>query len=142
MVSMMGHYNRRTVSVTRWWVGRDNTALTEPTTSHTNCLTARKACADSHHHTCMICLRKSRAVPVWLRRTLPEIGCMLCWADRSSLRDWNPADELIVIYIPYENFSEVVPKSNFRTIFVKCGTSPFGRNQSETGYQCRSQHGC
>jgi hypothetical protein len=68
--------------------------------------------------------------------------CTLCWADRSSLRDWNPADELIVIYIPYQNFSEVVTKSNFRTIFVKCGTSPFGRNHSETRYQCRSQHGC
>ena len=38
--------------------GRDNAALAESTSSHANCLTARRACArrpqgrQSHHHTC------------------------------------------------------------------------------------------
>ena len=30
-----------TVRVTRWWVGRDNADLTEPTPRHANYLTAR-----------------------------------------------------------------------------------------------------
>ena len=28
-----------------WWAGRDNATLSEPTPSHANCLTARRACA-------------------------------------------------------------------------------------------------
>ena len=36
-----------TAGVTGWWVGRGSAVLTEPTSSHTNCLTARRACADS-----------------------------------------------------------------------------------------------
>src|SRR6266540_231957 len=42
-----------TACVTRWWVERDNTILTEPTSSHANCLKTR--------------------------RVLP-VGCTLCWA--------------------------------------------------------------
>ncbi len=42
-----------TVCVTRWWVGRDHAILTEPTSSHTNCLKTRR---------------------------LPPVGCTLCWA--------------------------------------------------------------
>lgn len=30
-----------TVSVTRWWAGRDNATLTEPTSSHAKCLKTR-----------------------------------------------------------------------------------------------------
>ena len=44
---------RPTVCVTRWWVGRDNATLTEPTSSHAKCLKTRK---------------------------LPPVGCTLCWA--------------------------------------------------------------
>ncbi len=35
-------FRRPTASVTRWWVGRDNAILTEPTSSHTNCLKTRR----------------------------------------------------------------------------------------------------
>src|SRR6266498_4015159 len=44
---------RLTACVTRWWVGRDNAILTEPTPSHENCLKTRR---------------------------LPPVGCTLCWA--------------------------------------------------------------
>jgi hypothetical protein len=60
-----------------WWAGQENAALIEPTSTHVNCLTARRACAlrsvpPPHLHD----LRKQiMQVPVWLRRTLPEIGC-------------------------------------------------------------------
>ena len=40
-----------TVSVTRWWGGRDNAILSEPTSSHANCLKTRR---------------------------LPPVGCTLC----------------------------------------------------------------
>jgi len=43
---------RPTVSVTRWWAGRDNATLTEPTSSHANCSKTRR---------------------------LPPVGCTLCW---------------------------------------------------------------
>ena len=43
---------RLTEKLTRWRAGRDNAIFTEPTPSHTKCLTACRACADSHHHTC------------------------------------------------------------------------------------------
>src|SRR6266498_1967246 len=33
---------RPTAGVTRWWVGRDNAALAEPTSSHANCLKTRR----------------------------------------------------------------------------------------------------
>src|SRR5512133_1024465 len=52
---------RPTVCVTHWWVGRDNVALPESTPSHERCLKTR------------------RLPPPWLRRTLPEIGCTVCW---------------------------------------------------------------
>jgi len=42
---------RPTAGVTRWWAGRDNATLTEPTSSHTNCLKTRR---------------------------LPPVGCTLC----------------------------------------------------------------
>jgi len=42
-----------TVCVTRWWAGRDNAILSEPTPSHTKCLKTRR---------------------------LPPVGCTLCWA--------------------------------------------------------------
>jgi len=42
---------RLTACVTRWWVGRDNAALTEPTSSRANCLKTRR---------------------------LPPVGCTLC----------------------------------------------------------------
>src|SRR5512134_1874746 len=38
---------------TRWWAGRGNAILTEPTSSHANCLKTRR---------------------------LPPVGCTLCWA--------------------------------------------------------------
>src|SRR5574341_351086 len=41
-----------TVCVTRWWAGRDNAILPEPTSSHANCLKTRR---------------------------LPPVGCTLCW---------------------------------------------------------------
>src|ERR671923_708873 len=41
-----------TAGVTRWWVGRDNATLPEPTSSHANCLETRR---------------------------LPPVGCTLCW---------------------------------------------------------------
>src|SRR6266545_7527305 len=44
---------RLTVSVTRWWAGRDNVTLPEPTSSHVKCLKTRR---------------------------LPPVGCTLCWA--------------------------------------------------------------
>ena len=44
---------RLTVSVTRGWAGRENAALTEPTSSHANC-------------------QKTRRIPL--------VGCTLCWA--------------------------------------------------------------
>jgi hypothetical protein len=50
---------RPTAGVTRWWAGRDNATLTEPTPSHANCLKTRR---------------------------LPPVGCTLCWA-AFSLRD-------------------------------------------------------
>src|SRR5687768_2603514 len=34
--------SRLTVGVTRWWAGRDNAALPEPTSSHANCLKTRR----------------------------------------------------------------------------------------------------
>ena len=40
-----------TACVTRWWAGRDNAALTEPTSSHVNCLKTRR---------------------------VPPVGCTLC----------------------------------------------------------------
>src|SRR3990172_10651272 len=42
-----------TVCVTRWWVGRENASLAEPTSSHETCLKTRR---------------------------LPPVGCTLCWA--------------------------------------------------------------
>ena len=45
--------NCPTARVTRWWVGRDNATLTEPTSSHPKCLKTRR---------------------------LPPVGCTLCWA--------------------------------------------------------------
>ncbi len=42
-----------TACVTRWWAGRENATLPEPTPSHTNCLKTRR---------------------------LPPVGCTLCWA--------------------------------------------------------------
>ena len=42
-----------TAGVTRWWVGRGNAALTEPTSSHAKRLKTRR---------------------------LPPVGCTLCWA--------------------------------------------------------------
>jgi hypothetical protein len=57
--------------------GWDKTTRFDRTNSKPRKLLANAHCVASHHHTCMICLRKSRAVPVWLRRTLPEIGCTL-----------------------------------------------------------------
>jgi short subunit dehydrogenase len=44
---------RQTVSVTRWWAGRDHAALPEPTSSRANRLKTRR---------------------------LPPVGCTLCWA--------------------------------------------------------------
>src|SRR5688572_7532436 len=41
-----------TARVTRWWAGRDNAALAEPTLSQENCLKTRR---------------------------LPPVGCTLCW---------------------------------------------------------------
>src|SRR6266542_2741496 len=43
-----------TAGVTRWWAGRDNATLPEPTSSHANYLKTRR---------------------------LPPVGCTLCWAD-------------------------------------------------------------
>src|SRR5690349_7576682 len=43
---------RPTVGVTREWVGRENAILTEPASSHANCLKTRR---------------------------LPPVGCTLCW---------------------------------------------------------------
>src|SRR5215216_6656083 len=48
-----------TVCVTHWWVGRDNVALTEPASSHTNCSKTRR---------------------------LPPVGCTLCSAAVSLWR--------------------------------------------------------
>ena len=42
---ILGPFTRRnclTVSVTRWWAGRGNAALTEPTSSHKNRLKTRR----------------------------------------------------------------------------------------------------
>src|SRR5215212_2130081 len=71
----------RMLSAGYWWVGRDNASLPEPTSSHEHCLTARRACArravavpPPHLHS--ICLA-NRAVPVWPRRSLSGIGCIL-----------------------------------------------------------------
>jgi len=50
---------RPTAGVTRWWVGRDNAALAEPTSSHANCLKTRR---------------------------LPPVGCTLCWAGCEEMR--------------------------------------------------------
>ena len=59
-----------------WWARRDHAVLPEPTPGPANGLTARRACVrreaavpPPHLHW--------RAVPGWLRRTLPEIGCIL-----------------------------------------------------------------
>jgi len=54
-----------TARVSRKWAGRDNAILTEPTSSHENCLTARRACA---------------VPPPQPQRTLSGFGCTLCWA--------------------------------------------------------------
>src|SRR6266508_1163262 len=50
-----------TVSVTRWWAGRDNATLTEPTSSHANCSKTRR---------------------------LPPVGCTLCWAVIDDYCKW------------------------------------------------------
>src|SRR6185503_8917146 len=46
MMAVHNYYGRRrwlTVCVTRcWWVGRDNAALPEPTSSHAKCLKTRR----------------------------------------------------------------------------------------------------
>ena len=52
-LSLAGELRRPTACVTRWWAGRDNAILTEPTSSHGNCLKTRR---------------------------LPPVGCTLCWA--------------------------------------------------------------
>ena len=44
---------RLTACVTRWWARRENAILTEPASSHENCLKTRR---------------------------LPPVGCTLCWA--------------------------------------------------------------
>jgi len=54
-------FKRPTVGVTRWWAGRDHAALTELTSSHTNCLKTR------------------RLPPPW-PRCFSGFGCTLCWA--------------------------------------------------------------
>ena len=54
-----------------WWVGRENATLPEPALSQEKCLKTRRV-PPPHLHDL---LSKSRAVPVWLRRTLPEIEC-------------------------------------------------------------------
>jgi hypothetical protein len=59
--------------------GTRQRTLTEPTPSHENCLTARRARAlrsvpPPHLHDL---LTQIMQVPVWLRGTLPEIGCIL-----------------------------------------------------------------
>ena len=56
---------RPTARVTRWWVGRDNAVLTEPASSHANCLTAHRACTHSHHASPGVrCRGSGRAAPV------------------------------------------------------------------------------
>src|SRR5215216_4898140 len=50
--SFVDCYNRPTVCVTRWWVGRDNDIVSEPVSSHATCLKTRR---------------------------LPPVGCTLCW---------------------------------------------------------------
>src|SRR5215217_4065446 len=75
----------REVSVSRTFyigeVGRGNTILAEPTPSHAHCLTARRACARRaaavpRPHLHSIC-PANRAVPMWPRRSLSGIGCIL-----------------------------------------------------------------
>jgi len=46
-----------------WWAGRDNAALTEPTSGRANCLKTRTQSA--HHYN---------------PGALPGVGCTLCWA--------------------------------------------------------------
>ncbi len=51
-----------TACVTRWWAGRGNATLTEPTPSHANGSKTRR---------------------------LPPVGCTLCWASRSRTKYFN-----------------------------------------------------
>ncbi len=59
-----------TACVTRWWVGRDNAALTEPTPSHAKCLKTRR---------------------------LPPVRCTLCWAQSPNVTYYGESRHIFLI---------------------------------------------
>src|SRR5919108_1836358 len=78
-----------TAGVTRWWVGRDNATLPEPTSSHRNCLKTRR---------------------------LPPVGCTLCWhafdwkTSCTSYQRLNPQTRFHILNLPVNHHSRYISR--------------------------------